>query len=162
MGTPGSGRYTTYVPVKSDRNDRLFKLFKFGAPDIYGGAEANDAAAAATVERAKNVLNGQGDKDLFGSGVSLEYATAPDTTEVKWNAAGDPANPYVPDLTSPGPGKTDGVDKDADPGLKAVDVKPNFNPDNPSINTTSPSATSTRLGTFSLGENLTPGKSSVE
>jgi hypothetical protein len=162
MGTPGSGRYTTYVPVKSDRTDRLFKIFKFGAPDIYAGAESNDAAATATVARAKSVLNGQGDKDLFGSGVSLEFANAPDTTEVKWSAAGDPANPYVPDLTSPGPGKTDGVDKDADPGLKAVDIKPNFDPGNPTVNTTSPAATATRLGTISLGENLTPGKSSVE
>jgi len=164
MGTPGSGRYTIYVPVKSDRSQRLFKLFKFGAPDIYGGAESNVTAAQLTAENAKKLFDGivPGDREMFGDGVSLKYGTAPDTTEVKWAAAGDPANPYVPDLTSPGPGKTEGTEKDSDPGLKANDIKPNFDPGNPSINTTSPSATSLRLGTLSLGENLTMGKSSVE
>ena len=164
MGTPGSGRYTTYVPVKSDRSERLFKLFKFGAPDIYGGAESNAKAAEVTAATAKTLFNGvvAGDPDMFGPGVSLKHATAPNTTEVKWNKAGDPANPYVPDLTSPGPGKTDGTEKDADPGIKSTDIKPNFDPGNPTINATSPSATSGRLGTLSLGENLTFGKSSIE
>ena len=162
MGTPGSGRYTTYVPVKSPKSERLFKLFKFGAPDIYGGAESNDTAAAAVVERAKSVRDGQGDKDMFGAGVSLEYANAPDTTEVKWERAGDPANPYVPDLTSPGPGKTDATDKDSDPGLKVTDIKPNFDPGNPSVGTASPVDSANRLGTVSLGENLELGKSSVK
>lgn len=164
MGTPGSGRYTTYVPVKSARTDRLFKLFKFGAPDIYAGAESNAAAAVVTAETAKKLFDGvvPGDPDMFGAGVSLSHGTAPNTTEVKWNVAGDPANPYAPDITSPGPGKTEGTDKDADPGIKSTDLKPNFDPGNPTINTTSPSATSSRLGTLSLGENLTFGKSSVE
>jgi len=164
MGTPGSGRYTTYVPVKTPRTQRLFKLFKFGAPEIYGGGDSNDKAAEVTAETAKKLFDGvvPGDPDMFGPGVSLSHGTAPDTTEVKWNAAGDPANPYVPDLTSPGPGKTDGKEKDADPGLSATDIKPNFDPGNPTINTTSPSATSKRLGSLSLGENLAMGKSSVE
>ena len=163
MGTPGSGRYTTYVPVKSPRTERLFKLFKFGAPDIYEGAETNTAAATVTAQNAKTLFDGvvPGDPDMFGQGVSLSHQTAPDTTEVGWNVAGDPANPYVPDITSPGPGKTEGTDKDADPGLDSTDIKPNFDPNNPTVNTTSPSATSTRLGTLSLGENLTPGKSSA-
>jgi hypothetical protein len=164
MGIPGSGRYTTYVPTKSPRTERLFKLFKFGAPDIYGGAESNKDAAAVTAATAKALFDGtvKGDPDMFGTGVSLSHVTAPNTTEVKWSAAGDPANPYTPDLTSPGPGKTEGTDKDADPGLKSTDIKPNFDPGNPTVNTTSPSATSARVGSLSLGENLIPGKSSVE
>ena len=164
MGIPGSGRYTTYVPVKSPRTERLFKLFKFGAPDIYGGAESNKDAAALTAATAKTLFDGvvKGDADMFGPGVSLSHQTAPDTKEVTSEASGDPANPYVPDITSPGPGKTEGTDKDADPGLKTTDIKPNFDPSNPSVNTTAPSATSARIGTLSLGENLIPGKSSVE
>jgi hypothetical protein len=164
MGTPGSGRYTTYIPVKSARTDRLFKLFKFGAPDIYQGAETNIKAAEVTAASAKQLFDGivPGDADMFGPGVSLNHGTAPNTTEVKWNAAGDPANPYVPDLTSPGPGKTDGTDKDADPKIEINDIKANFDPANPTTNTRSPSATSSRLGTLSLGENLAFGKSSIE
>lgn len=166
MGTPGSGRYTTYLPVKSVKTDRLSKLFKGGLSGLYNGKEDNSEAAAAAVSVAKNVLNGQGDVDIFGKGVDLGYGvnngTVPDTTEVKWSKAGDPANPYVPDLTSPGPGKTDGVDKDADPKIAVEDVKSNFDAKNPSVNATSPAATSPRLGTISLGENLQGGKSSVE
>lgn len=164
MGTPGSGRYTTYIPVKNDRNDRLSKLFNKASSngDIYNSAESNSKAAEAAVSIAKAVFTGEGDRDIFGKGVSLSYGEAPDTMEVKWNKAGDPANPYVPDLSSPGPGKTEGVDKDADPELKITDIKPNFDPKNPSVNAASPTATSSRLGTMSLGENLQGGKSSVE
>jgi len=164
MGTPGSGRYTTYVPVKSDKNNRLSKLFNKAstAGDIYNSAENNSKAADVAVATAKSVFTGEGDKDMFGKGVSLSYGEAPDTVEVKWNKAGDPANPYAPDLSSPGPGKTDGVDKDVDPELKSTDIKPNFDPKNPSTNAVSPAATSPRLGTMSLGENLQGGKSSVE
>lgn len=168
MGTPGSGRYTTYIPVKNNRNDRLAKLFNkaSSAGDLYAGAENNSKAAEAAVGIAKSVLNGSGDRDMFGDGIDLSYGsesgTVPDTTEVKWKTAGDPANPYVPDISSPGPGKTEGIDKDADPKIDSIDVKPNFNPKSPTVGATSPAATSKRLGTISLGENLQGGKSSVE
>jgi len=166
MGTPGSGRYTTYLPVKSAKTDRLSKLFKGGLSALYDGKEGNSDAAKAAVEVAKKVLNGQGDKDMFGNGVDLEYGKQDpskiDTAGVKWESAGDPTNPYVPDVTSPGPGKTEGVDKDVDPKILPEDIKPNFDAKNPSVNTTSPAVTSPRLGTISLGENLQGGKSSVE
>ena len=162
MGTPGSGRYTAYLPVNSEKTERMSKLFKGGMSELYNGAKSNADAAQAAVKIAKSVLDGKGDQDIFGNGVSLSYKESPDTKEVKWTKAGDPANSYVPDLSSPGPGKTDGVDKDSDPQLKSVDVKPNFDPANPSVNTTSPSATAPRLGSMSLGENLEKGKSSVE
>jgi len=166
MGTPGSGRYTTYLPVKSLKTDRLSKLFKGGLSGLYDGKEDNAKAAEAAVAVAKKVLDGKGDQDLFGNGVDLGYGvnngTVPDTTEVAWSKAGDPANPYVPDLSSPGPGKTDGVEKDADPKLAPEDIKPNFDAKNPSVNTASPAATAPRLGSTSLGENLQGGKSSIE
>lgn len=173
MGTPGSGRYTTYLPVKSVKTDRLSKLFKGGLGGLYDGKEGNSEAAAAAVSNAKNVLDGKGDQDIFGTGVDLGFGAAPNTADVKWDStkisfngaptnSGGPANPYVPDISSPGPGKTEGVDKDSDPKLTPEDIKPNFDSKNPSVNTTSPSATATRLGTISLGENLQGGKSSVE
>ena len=162
MGTPGSGRYTTYLPPTTPKRVYLNKLFKGGMSALYEGATTNAAAAAEAVQRAVTELNkGQGDVDLFGNGISIKFEGAPDTTEVKWNVAGDPANPYVPDLSSPGPGRTDGVDKDVNPDIKPTDIKFKFDPSNPTVNTTSPSATAERLGTLSLGENLQGGKSSV-
>jgi hypothetical protein len=162
MGTPGSGRYTTYLPVKSLKTDRLSKLFKGGLSGLYGEKETNSEAAKEAVTVAKKVLDGKGDLDIFGNGVSLSYGEAPNTIDVEWNKAGDPANPYVADLSSPGPGKTDGSDKDVNPNILPEDIKPAFDSKNPGINTTSPSATAPRLGSTSLGENLQGGKSSVE
>ena len=162
MGTPGSGRYTTYLPVKSLKTDRLSKLFKGGLEALYNGSENNSKAAEAAVQIAKSVFDGKGDQDMFGNGVSLSFGDAPDTTEVEWKKAGDPANPYVADISSPGPGKVEGIDKDSNPQLKPEDIKPNFDAKNPTVNAASPSATAPRLGSLSLGENLQGGKSSVE
>ncbi len=162
MGTPGSGRYTTYLPVNSEKTERLSKLFKGGLQDLYDGAKSNTDAAAAAVKVSNTVRDGKGDQDIFGNGVSLSYGEAPDTKEVKWSTPGDPANPYVPDLSSPGPGRTDGVQKDSDPQIDIVDVKLNFDPANPGANAASPASTAPRLGSTSLGENLEKGKSSVE
>jgi hypothetical protein len=163
MGRPGSGRYTTYLPT-SNPSKRVYlnKLFKGGMSALYEGATTNAEAATAAVNRAVTELSkGIGDVDLFGNGVSMKFENAPDTTTVEWKNPGDPANPYVPDLSSPGPGKTEGVDKDTNPQIETTDIKPKFDPSNPTVNTTSPSATSERLGTFSLGENLEGGKSSL-
>ena len=166
MGTPGSGRYTIYLPTKTDKTDRLSKLFKGGFDGLYNGKENNSDAAKEAVIIAKSFLNGKGDKEMFGNGVDLSYGvtggTTPDTTTVNWTKAGDPANAYFADLTSPGPGKTEGVEKDADPKILPSDIKPGFDSGNPSPNTASPSATSPRIGSISLGENLQVGKSSIE
>lgn len=89
--------------------------------------------------------------------------TAPDTHEgkdVTWKNPGDPANSYVPDITSPGPGKTDGKDKSVDPTIKTNDIKPNFDPKNGTDGTKSPSNTGDKIfnGT-TLGQDQTLGKS---
>ena len=161
MGKPGSGRYTTYVPTITAKTTYLQKLFKGGLAGLYDGQTSNIAAAAAASANAVKLIDGKGDPDLFGAGVAFGYGDAPKTSDVKWANPGDPANPYVPDLSSPGPGKTDGVEKDVNPQIKTTDIKPNFDPGNPTVNTTSPSSTSPRLGTLSVGEELQLGKSSV-
>lgn len=166
MGKPGSGRYTTYVPARptpelQTKFERLKKIFPGGLEDLYEGKTSNADAGGAVSARAVAELNkGKGDPDMFGTGVSMNFGEAPQTQDVAWEDPGDPANPYVPDLTSPGPGKTDGTDKDSDPQIKPEDIKPNFDSKNPTVNTASPSSTAPRLGSFSLGEDLEKGKSS--
>jgi len=76
----------------------------------------------------------------------------PDLTKVTWdtaivsiypdatpNPSGGPANAYVPDISSPGPGKTDGIDKNVNPKISVGDIKPGYEV---SDNTKSPSETS--------------------
>jgi len=146
---PGQGKYTTYVPV--NRRALLEKMFK-GDDDIsppYYGMTQDEALKAANkagddILRA-GATDGYVDTVTYGAGtgkVDLTYQnrvadpTALEVENVTWGKAGDPANPYVPDITSPGPGKTDGVDKADDPKITITDVKPNYVK---SANTASPS-----------------------
>jgi len=55
--------------------------------------------------------------------VQRGYGNSPDVTKVKWTNPGDPANPYAPDITSPGPGLTDGKDKSVDPKIAIADLQ---------------------------------------
>ena len=184
MSGPGSGRYTKYVPVASERNQLLAKLFNDRAGDkgnIYGKTYQTDPveAAATVVARATAKVEAgvgglipkegkqQGDLDMFPSGVSFQYndEKVPDLEKIKWAKAGDPANAYVPDVTSPGPGKTDGTQKDKDPELTVADLKgAGYKPGAPGTGTTSPSVTSPKLGdpaSVGLGGTLEKGKSAV-
>lgn len=181
MSSPGSGRYTVYVPIASPRNERLAKLFNERAGDkatIYGAAYQTDQAAAAkaVVKTAtapvKDGVGGlfpsdghqEGDKQMFPEGVAFGFGDAPDVeNDVKWGKAGGPANPYTPDITSPGPGKTDGVDKDVDPELSIKDIKgPAYVPGAPGTGTVSPADTSSVFGAGPLGKNLVMGQSSIK
>jgi hypothetical protein len=58
-----------------------------------------------------------GDLGMFPTGVDLTFKGSPDISKVKWAHPGDPANGYIPDITSPtaGPGHTAGADKTGDP-----------------------------------------------
>lgn len=191
MSGPGKGRYTTYVDKASSRNSLLWKLFNKKAPNdagvFYGGQEPSDnsAAAAAVAARATanvsngvgglNPANGQqaGDPGMFPNGVDLTYSGAPNINDVKWDSAktnfsglpttnnGGPANAFVPDVSSPGPGKTLGLDKDTNPNISVADLKPNYVPGAPDTGTVSPSSTSSGLGASPIGKDLKPGKSSV-
>lgn len=148
----GQGKYTVYAPPASDKNTLLNKLFHSSDPiekspvqDLVG--QENDArtqtvAAGVTYLQPAHTA---GDPGHFPSGVDLNFAGAPDVTTVGWVNAGDPANPYVPDISSPGPGLTDGTDKTTDPQLTTTDLKPNYVPGAPGTGTKSPTATNAKL-----------------
>lgn len=158
---PGNGKYTTYAPVANSKNALLAKLFKDGPTANLVGKE-NDAREA-VIAIAKQFLTApilQGDTGFFPNGVSSNYEQSPDITTVQWNNPGDAANGYFPDLSSPGPGKTDGKDKNVDPQLATADVKPNYVVGTPDGGTQSPSTTSAKLSTATeLGEVQTMGDS---
>lgn len=148
----GNGKYTVYAPPASDKNTLLNKLFHSNdateKPIVQDLVGKEEDARNAVVEVAKTNLtppHQAGDMGYFPAGVDLDFRNAPKTEDVKWAAAGDPANPYVPDLSSPGPGKTEGADKDVDPQIKTVDLKPNYVPGAPNTGTKSPVATAAKI-----------------
>lgn len=133
------GRYTTYVGgAATEAHKLLSKLFPAG-PFATAVTQGDELAAQAIVKAAATAkVDSQGvsglqpsdgiqagDKGMFPTGVDLTFGTAPDVSAVKWTKAGDPANPYAPDITSPGPGKTEGLDKSVDPQISADDINPN-------------------------------------
>lgn len=182
MSGPGSGRYTKFVPPASPRNALLARLFNERAPDgkgaIYGSAyqtSLKDAAAAAVATATAKVnstgVGGlipsdglqTGDSDMFPGGTRFGFLDSPDIgKDVEWKNPGDPANAYTPDISSPGPGKTDGVDKDKDPNVSIQDVKgEKYVPGAPGTGTTSPSKTGPNIGTYGIGKPIVMGKSSI-
>ncbi len=187
MSAPGKGRYTTYIPAATTTNagsrySLLWKLFnqkadalRSGIASFYGESSNpqtdNAKAAEASVKRAKDNQTGmlpesgiqKGDLGMFPSGVDLSYGNAPNLTDVKWTKAGDPANAYVPDVTSPGPGnpgevRVDGIDKNSNPEISPQDIKSSYTPGAEGSGTRSPDKES---GNTVLGDSLTLGKSSV-
>jgi hypothetical protein len=141
------GRYTSYVGggAATAAHGLLAKLFPAGqyAKQVANGDEKAAQAVAQTTATAK-VAAGvgglqpsdgiqAGDLGMFPAGVDLTFAYAvgqtppnapPDVSKVKWTRPGDPANPFTPDITSPGPGRTDGTDKNVDPKIAAADINP--------------------------------------
>ena len=186
----GKGKYTTYVPPKSTRRSFFEKLFKGSGkewvptvgstdetPPFVGldQAQAAKAAAKAGNEIMRATLNGgitAGDLNQFPMGVDLSYSgkvatiQPPDTEAGKddaWSRPGDPANSYVPDLTSPGPGKTLGIEKDLDPKIASSDIKPNYVPGAPDTGTKSPSTVSGKVyDANTLGTDLPKGQSGAD
>jgi len=183
MSGPGKGRYTTFVTKASARNSLLWKLFNKKAPNdagvFYGSQEPSDnakAAEAALARATAEVKDGvgglspekgrqAGDPGMFPTGVDLSYGgtdslSPPNVNEISWKNPGDPANGFVPDISSPGPGKAGPLDKDQNPSVSPEDIKPNYIPGAPGTGTKSPSETSPVLAK-TLGKNLEKGKSSV-
>lgn len=148
----GTGKYTQYAPPASDKNTLLNKLFHSGdtteAPIVQDLVGKENDARAAVVAIAKTALtpaHQAGDLGHFPEGVDLSFSGAPKTEDVKWSLAGDPANPYAPDISSPGPGKTEGSDKSSNPEIKVVDLKPTYVPGAPGTGTKSPAATNAKI-----------------
>lgn len=152
---PGQGKYTVYAPVASARNTLLNKLFRGNTtvtnPEVDLVGKETDAREQ-VVARAKEFLTvekQQGDPGLFPNGVNLGYTgdqngvSVPDLTKVVWDSAGDPANAYMPDPTSPGPGTTDPLAKSSDPEISVEDIKGGgYVEGGPGTGTKSPSKTS--------------------
>src|SRR5690349_5635370 len=122
----GTGKYTVYAPPANDKNNLLNKLFRSSNPSEQPptqdmvGKESGARAAILAIATAP-VVNGvggiqpsngvqAGDPGMFPQGVSLDFSgklasiQPPDTAEgkdVTWQRPGDPANSYVPDISSP-------------------------------------------------------------
>lgn len=150
----GQGKYTIYAPESNSKNNLLAKLFPASPTAAYVGKEVEY----------RNVVVDSGNSNLlaskvqgdpyFGPDVNMDYAESPNLlqgAEGSWRQPGDPANSYVPDLTSPGPGKTDGVDKSDDPGLSAEDVKPTYVPGGPQTGTRNPADQAKKIASQVLG-----------
>lgn len=186
-----ASRYTVFSPPASAKNTLLRKLFAAHALSGDGpgtvppqmlldpGKETEVLAAVRALATAP-VVNGvggllpsdgiqQGDPAMFPKGVDITFAgrlldspnSAPDVANVKWTNAGDPANPYVPDISSPGPGKTDGVDKNTDPQIATTDIHPNYIVGQPNSSTREPLVTAAKIAETnnSLDKQLTRGNS---
>ena len=143
---PGKGKYTTYNSNSSKRKDFLASLFK-GSPYADKGPEQvrqevvalgnqvlrAGATAVGELTVGPSVGTVSGDGQMFPKGVDLTYTGknlpyGPADGSVKVNVAGAPMNAYVPDVSSPGPGKTDGLDKNPElnPKLSPEEYKPGF------------------------------------
>lgn len=177
MPGPGSGRYTNYTPantgIDSNSVDKYLKrqsLFNAKAANKRGevAIQAKIVADAASAFEA-----GKGDLQMFPLGVNMSYGDAPLLGDAQVNRPGDPANPYVPDLSSPG--ALDGkinvspLEKDGQGSISATGedgVKPNYilpttavDQSSDSLGTQSPSLTSPLIGTSPLLKPLVMGKS---
>jgi len=148
----GTGKYTVYAPPANEKNTLLNKLFHSSDPvsrspyqDLVGKETDARNQITATANELLVPSHQAGDLGHFPTGVDLDYKSAPNVPDVKWNVAGDPANPYVPDITSPGPGKTEGSDKSSDPEIKTTDIKPVYVPGAPGTGTKSPTVTSAKI-----------------
>jgi hypothetical protein len=173
-------KYTTYVGGKAtDAHKLLAKLFPASAEyptmkALQDALQSGDElkAYAVIVKNATAVVDAQGvgglipvdgvqkgDPGMFPTAVKFGFGDAPDVSKVKWANPGDPANPYFPDITSPGPGKTDGKDKSVDPKL-AIDDVPHTTIDTAGDDVRNPAADSKKVyDNTGIGKDFTLGKS---
>lgn len=132
---PGQGKYSMYynqVP-ESDKKQLLKSLFNKGPQETesYNQADViktgNKYLMANGDSESGTPFLQKGDPGLFPVGVMLNFSGIPgtdvdaDVSKVAWKNPGDPANPYVPDIRSPG--VADGVDlKNNDTSVVTVNV----------------------------------------
>lgn len=158
----GQGKYTVYAPESNSKNTLLSKLFPNSPTSNFVGNEIDYRKIVIDTANAKLIPTSQDADQYLGGKVNMDYAGSPDLTKIKWDSAkfgfnetvtnsGGPANPYTPDLSSPGPGKTDGTDKSVDPVISAEDVKPTYVPGGPNTGTKSPAEYAKKIATQILG-----------
>ena len=199
MSNPGAGRYTSYLPQdisiapssNANYKTRYARFNNLSAADVGPGAflglnaDSQKAMVAAAIVK---LTAGAGDPIMFpalavGSteGVKLNFSSAKDLSTTSISRVGDPINPYMPDVASPGagaqgvvnltplaaaarkaiPAVTTTVGAVTTVGFKSNYVLPTSAVSQAAANlgTQSPSITSTELGTTSIGISLTMGKS---
>lgn len=154
----GQGKYTIYAPVSNAKNILLGKLFPASPTSAFVGKEVDYRAQVVGSGNSNLKPSSQVGDSYFGPGVSLDFTDAPNIlagADGAWKNAGDPANSFTPDLSSPGPGKTDATDKNANPEIKASDIKPSYVPGGPNTGTKSPAEYAKKVAAQVLG---VPGK----
>jgi len=134
------GKYTTYVGGSANPAHALLATLYPNNPfaTMLSNGDESKAQAAVLAVATSNPgpdPNGgglqpkggiqQGDLGMFPTGVDLTFGASPDVSKVKWAKPGDPANGYIPDITSPtaGPGHTQGTDKTGDPTGTIPEIK---------------------------------------
>jgi len=150
----GQGKYTIYAPESNAKNILLSKLFPAGPTSAFVGNEVGYRTAVVSSGNTSLKPASQVGDSYFGNGVNLDFADAPDIlagAEGGGKQAGDPANSFSPDQSSPGPGKTEGVDKNSDPKIAASDIKPSYVPGGPNTGTKSPAAYAKKVAAQVLG-----------
>jgi hypothetical protein len=159
---PGQGKYTVYAPESNAKNTLLAKLFPTSPTSNFIGNEQGYRDVVVTSgNQYLTVVDQKGDP-YFGAFVELNYPRSPDIlagADGDWKNAGDPANSFAPDVSSPGPGKTDGSDKSEDPKIKASDLKPSYVPGGPKTSTRSPAEYAKKIAALKLGVSPKMGSS---
>jgi len=199
MTSPGKGRYTDYVgssplPGQLSKYRRLHRSFNnnpmttdkgesrglfYGATDLIN-QNSNTVAANAVVEKYVDTMLGfvpdtvateNGNSLIYFNGNTLDLLPNTKTIDVNVGIKGAPANPYMPDLTSPGALSNQvNLDKDNDDVSEILPsvYKPNLNispetlSDKFSLGTVSPHVSSPIVGVASIGSNITKGTSIKE
>ena len=193
MSKPGAGRYTDYIGSVSPKNSRLFKLFNNNAMttdkqqdlgDFYDIATSSDINliagklstkyVAAIVADNPSAVVTSSKSSVYFNGSTIDQL--PDTGTIDVAVLKDPpANPYMPDLNSPGnttPGLVnliratltpkDIVSKiyiDPETYKPLLVIPPSDITDRFNLGTVSPSVSSPIVGEISVGKNLTMGSS---
>jgi len=171
----GRGRYSNYTPLNvqsAAAYARRYALFNAKAADDKGAFFGSDGGNVSKyIETSGKLFEaGVGDLQMFPKGVDFKFGEAPNLQDTSLGRSGDPANPFMPDVSSPG--AVDGavnIDPKAKTGngsIDVADVKPNYivangvvGEDAQNLGTQSPSTTSTLVGQSTLLKNLVPGKS---
>ena len=138
-------KYTTYAPPSSDKTTMMKKLFGRSAdktklpPQVTEGdpAKVEEKLVAIALQHLTPASQ-TGDLQHFPTPVNMQFGNSPQLSDVKWDKEGDPANPYTPDIRSPGNPDLSG--RDSNPEISAADVKPNYVPGSDSTKSPSESA----------------------
>jgi hypothetical protein len=110
---PGQGKHTNYYDTafKPDSDKKILLEQVFPKSPFVGSEAYVKAKVLATADLRLKAIGAnflqQGDSGYFPEGVFMDYrgpgGNSADISTVKWQKGGDPLNPYVPDIRSPGP-----------------------------------------------------------